>query len=138
MARTEQPLRLILWDIDHTLIETCGTGSQYARAAFQEITGQPQRHHPNITGKTEAAIIAETLRLHGIEPSDDEYLRRYAEALAHQYAQYADQLATQGRALPGARDTLAALAQHPDLIQAVLTGNFRQVAAIKLDVFHLT
>lgn len=127
---------LVLWDIDHTLIETRGVGGELYRAAFEEITGRKMEHQVEVTGKTEPAILAETLKAHGLEPSTD-YQLTYADALARQYEQHADELRDRGRTLPGARDTLAALAERPDVIQTVLTGNLRAVAVTKLRVFEL-
>ena len=45
--------------------------------------------------------------------------------------------ASVARVLPGAGQTLAALAELPDFIQTVLTGNLRAVAETKLRVFDL-
>ena len=39
--------------------------------------------------------------------------------------------------MPGVEDTLASLARSPIVYQSVLTGNLRDVARIKLEVFHL-
>ncbi len=127
---------LVLWDIDHTLVETRGVGRKLYRAAFEEITGRRMEHKPKLTGRTEPAILTDTLTLNGLEPSDD-YQARYAEALARQYEHRTDRLLKRGRALPGAREALAALAEQPDVIQSVLTGNLRAVALIKLRVFEL-
>jgi len=44
---------------------------------------------------------------------------------------------TVGRALPGAHEVLASLADEPAIYQSVLTGNLREVARIKLEVFGL-
>jgi phosphoglycolate phosphatase-like HAD superfamily hydrolase len=133
---THARARLILWDIDHTLIETRGIGSQLARAAFHEITGVRPERMAHATGKTEPVILAETLRAHGIEPTE-EHQRQYAQALPEQHRRHADQLRQVGRALPGAAEALAALRQVPGTIQTVLTGNYRGVAAVKLAAFDL-
>jgi phosphoglycolate phosphatase len=127
---------LVLWDIDHTLIETRGVGRKLYRAAFEEITGHRMEHKPKLTGRTETAILTDTLMLNGLEPSDD-YQAEYAEALARQYEQHTARLLKRGRTLPGAREALTALAEQPDVIQSVLTGNLRAVALIKLRVFEL-
>lgn len=128
--------RLVLWDIDHTLIETRGIGGQLARAAFQEITGIRPERMAVATGKTEPVILTETLVAHGIQPTE-EHQRRYAQALPEQYRRHADQLRQVGRALPGAAEALAALRQVPGIVQTVLTGNYRGVAAVKLAAFRL-
>lgn len=136
MADTASRPRLILWDIDHTLIETRGAGSRFARAAFEEITGKRIDHMADATGKTEPLILAETLKAQGIEPSDD-YQQRYAQALPEQYRRNAERLRQVGRVLPGAVEALSALRQVPGVIQTVLTGNYQAVAATKLATFAL-
>jgi len=128
--------RLVLWDIDHTLIETKGVGKRLYVAAFEAVTGRTMEHAIEPTGRTETAIFAETLERRSIEASD-ELQRRYAAELARQYEQHADELRTRGRALPGAEAALAELAQQPNVIQTVLTGNLRAVAHTKLRVFGL-
>lgn len=136
MTNDDARPRLILWDIDHTLIETGGAGGEFARAAFEEITGIRPKEMADANGKTERVILAETLRAHGIEPTE-EYQQRYARALPAQYQQHADQLRERGRVLPGAAEAIAALAQVPGVIQTVLTGNYKAVAATKLHTFGL-
>jgi phosphoglycolate phosphatase-like HAD superfamily hydrolase len=127
---------LVLWDIDHTLIETRGLGSQFYQAAFEAITNRKMIEQADVTGKTEQAILAETLRMHDIEPTDD-HQKRYAVELARQYEQHVDLLRDKGRALPGGDQALAALADVPGIVQTVLTGNLREVALTKLRVFGL-
>ena len=48
-----------------------------------------------------------------------------------------DQLRTQGRALPGAREAVAAVAELPGVVQSVLTGTIRPNAAAKLRAFGM-
>jgi phosphoglycolate phosphatase-like HAD superfamily hydrolase len=128
--------KLVLWDIDHTLIETRGVGGCLARAAFEQITGKQPEEMAEATGNTERVILAETLRTHDIEPTDA-YQERYALALPEQYRQHIDALKQTGRAIPGAAEAVAALHRVPGIIQTVLTGNYRAVAAIKLTAFDL-
>jgi phosphoglycolate phosphatase len=133
---TSPPRLLVLWDIDHTLIETRGVGRAIYDRAFPAATGQPLTELADIAGRTELDIMAESLRVNGILPTDAT-VGRLADALVRGYAQASDELATTGRALPGAMDTLATLAAHPGIYQSVLTGNLREVARIKLEVFGL-
>ena len=128
--------RLVLWDIDHTLIETRGVGGKLARAAFAEITGRTVEQMADATGKTEPVILAETLKSYGMEPSD-EYERQFAHALPEQYRRHADELRQVGEVLPGAAEALAALGLIPGVVQTVLTGNYSGVARIKLAAFGL-
>jgi phosphoglycolate phosphatase len=80
--------------------------------------------------------MAESLRLNNIEPIN-EMVTQLARALVRGYQDARDELRTVGRALPGVKDTLASLAHNPTVYQSVLTGNLRDVARIKLEVFDL-
>lgn len=126
----------MLWDVDHTLIETRGVGRAIYDRAFLAATGRPLDQLAMISGRTELDIMRESVRLNGLEPTD-ETVSGLAAALVRGYEDARDELATRGRALPGAYTALAALADNPALFQTVLTGNLREVARIKLEVFDL-
>ncbi|GAA1992585.1 HAD family hydrolase [Amycolatopsis minnesotensis] len=136
MSASEPPPTLVLWDVDHTLIETRGVGRAVYDRAFHAATGKPLARLAAIAGRTELDIMAESLRINGVEPTS-EAVERLAAALVAGYNEMAGELATTGRALPGAQRTLAALAADPRAHQGVLTGNLREVARIKLEVFGL-
>ena len=130
------PRLLILWDIDHTLIETRGVGLAIYQRAFPAATGRELTELAKVSGRTELDIMRETLRINGVEPTD-EAVRRLATTLVQGYEDARVELAGQGRALPGAREILAEWANRTTLFQTVLTGNLREVARIKLEVFGL-
>lgn len=127
---------LVLWDIDHTLIETRGVGGTIFKRAFQEATGGPLVQRADISGRTELDIMRESLAVNGLEPTE-ERVKRLADALVRGYDDARDELGRVGRVLPGARETLAELAADDVVRQTVLTGNLRDVARIKLEVFGL-
>jgi phosphoglycolate phosphatase-like HAD superfamily hydrolase len=127
---------LVLWDIDHTLIETRGVGGEIYAEAFLAVTGHPLDEMPALSGRTEPVIFREALKVHGIADSEGLY-SRFADEQARGYAARADEVHRRGRALPGAADALRALADRPDVIQSVLTGNTRPAAEIKLRAFGL-
>jgi phosphoglycolate phosphatase-like HAD superfamily hydrolase len=127
---------LVLWDIDHTLIETRGVGGQIYADAFRAVTGHRLEKMPELSGRTEPVIFQEALKTHGINDSDDLYAQFAAEQ-ARGYAERIGELRTTGRALPGAANALRALHQRDDTLQSVLTGNTREAANIKLQAFGL-
>lgn len=127
--------RLVLWDIDHTLIDTRGVGRGLSAAAFEETTGQPMRQQATIDGITEPVIFRETAKLHGLETTRADF-ERFAAVLAHQHVLHAAELRERGHALAGAAAALDALADA-GVQQTVVTGNVRPVAEIKLGVFGL-
>ncbi|WP_273937195.1 HAD hydrolase-like protein [Kutzneria chonburiensis] len=126
----------MLWDIDHTLIETRGVGGDIFKRAFQEVTGKGLTRRADISGRTELDIMRESLAVNGMEPTN-ELVARLADALVDGYEARRDELGQVGRVLPGARETLAELADEETVLQTVLTGNLRSVARIKLEVFGL-
>lgn len=134
MASTQPGSVLVLWDIDHTLIETRGVGGAAFRDAFQRVTGCPVREMPHIPGRTEPDIVAATAALHGLAPPPFE---DFAEALLEAYAIRQTDLEARGRILPGAEAAVARLATIPTVYQSVLTGNTRAVAQLKLETFGL-
>jgi phosphoglycolate phosphatase len=131
-----RPRLLVLWDVDHTLIETRGVGRAIYDRAFLAATGRPLTKLARISGRTELEIMAESLRINGIEPTE-EAVAGLADALVQGYKDGLDELRMTGRPLPGAAETLAELRAQPAVYQSVLTGNLRDVARIKLEVFGL-
>lgn len=127
---------LVLWDIDHTLIETRGVGSQVYAEAFAKVTGRPLEKMPELAGRTEPVIFREALKVNGVEPDEDLY-DEFATEQARAYAAHLDELRARGRALPGAAEALRALSERNDVLQSVLTGNTRPSAEIKLHAFGL-
>jgi phosphoglycolate phosphatase-like HAD superfamily hydrolase len=127
---------LVLWDIDHTLIETRGVGSLVYAEAFAKVTGHALRQMPELAGRTEPVIFREALKVNGVDDGEDLY-ERFAAEQARGYMEHLDDLRTRGRALPGAAEALQSLAQREDVVQSVLTGNTRASAEIKLRAFAL-
>ena len=127
---------LVLWDIDHTLIETRGVGRKIYQRIFPEVTGLSLRELATVHGRTELDIIHNTLRLHGIEPTE-RAVNAVAAALTQGYEAARVELAERGRVLPGVVAMLEQLAAEPGLHQSVLTGNTTDVAKIKVEAFGL-
>jgi phosphoglycolate phosphatase len=127
---------LVLWDIDHTLIENHGVNKEIYALAFELLTGRPARHRARTDGRTEPEIMRNMLLEHGIEPSP-EYLKRMPEALESATTSKAPELRERGHELPGARDVLTTLQSSPGIVQSVLTGNIKPNAITKLSAFGL-
>lgn len=128
--------RLILWDVDHTLISTRGVGGEVLAEVFEQLTGQPLKHKAEVTGRSELVILRETLALHEL-PRDAIDLDMYISALTQAHVRRAAELRERGHALPGAAAALDAFSQMEGVRQTVATGNVRPVAEIKLATFGL-
>jgi phosphoglycolate phosphatase-like HAD superfamily hydrolase len=128
--------RLILWDIDRTLIDSGGVGRDVFRDALQKVTGRTIDEIAEVGGRTEPAIFRDTLRMHGIEDTGG-YFPAFLVAQAEGYLARAGEMRRRGRVLPGAREAVEAFSGMPGITQSVLTGNPRTAAEIKLGVFGL-
>lgn len=127
---------LLLWDIDQTLIESRGMGRTIYERIFPKATGHQLRELATVDGRTELDIIHDTLQHHDINPTK-QTINDVAAALADGYRAAADEVAQQGRVLPGALEALEAFAADPGLHQSVLTGNTTAVARTKIESFGL-
>ncbi|MBM9509798.1 HAD family hydrolase [Actinacidiphila acididurans] len=127
---------LLLWDVDHTLVSIGGGVSRtiYAKA-FEHVTGQPLASLADMNGRTEQAIMVETLRLNGVEQPEALYDDFYA-ALAEAAHQLARRMREVGEDLPGAREAISAFAQR-GVVQSAVTGNIRPIAETKLAALDL-
>jgi phosphoglycolate phosphatase-like HAD superfamily hydrolase len=127
---------LVLWDVDHTLIENHGVNKETYAEAFRLLTGHHTEHPAQTDGRTEPEIMRNMLLRHGIEPTDD-HAARVPVVLEAATSSKAASLRERGHELAGARDALAALQEIPGVIQSVLSGNIRPNAFTKLSVFGL-
>jgi phosphoglycolate phosphatase-like HAD superfamily hydrolase len=131
----------VLWNIDLTLVDVVKvTRAAYAEA-FATITGRPLVQLPQMAGRTEPEVFFDALALNGVslrDPAESErLLAPFGAELATSLAARRDLLTTEGQLLPGAAESLAAVAQLPDVVQSVLTGSSRPNAALKLRAFGL-
>ena len=125
------PSLLVLWDIDHTMIDTGSVGRDAYAIAFRTATGIELADQWRFDGRTELAAATDALTEHGLAP-ETEIIQRLCDAIAAVHAVMADQFALHGKVLPGISQALASLADLDHVHQSVLTGNLREVAAIKL------
>jgi len=127
---------LVLWDIDHTLIENHGVNKETYALAFKLLTGREAEHRARTDGRTELEIMRDMLTLHGITPTAD-HVARMPAALESATLANAEVLRERGHELPGARDSLMAFQASAGVFQSVLSGNIRPNAVTKLSAFGL-
>jgi phosphoglycolate phosphatase len=128
-------MRLVLWNIDLTLLDvTKVTRAAYA-AAFREVTGRPLVQLPQMAGRSEPEVFFDAAALNGVTPPDDS--AAFSSALTAQLTKRRGELTTDGQLLPGAKEALAAVAGLDGVVQTVLTGSSRPSAELKLGAFGL-
>lgn len=133
---TTRAHRLVLWDIDHTLVDYTGLGSIWYAAALAGATGVQMHSRPHYGGHTELAISTEILTLHGIEADEATIQRLWRELIAAADRDAAT-LAAKGRALDGAAAALAEFGAHDGIVQTLVTGNLPEISRHKLAAFGL-
>lgn len=125
-------MKLILFDIDGTLLLVKGAGREAKAMAMVELFGTDAgaRTHP-FGGKTDWLILHELLEQHGYT----------ADALGQMMAQYQARMGFHMAAIignyaveacPGAHELVALLRERPDIMLGVVTGNVSTTAPLKL------
>lgn len=130
--------RLLLFDIDGTLLLTGGAGKRAMERAFLELYGVTDAlAGVSMAGRTDRWLAELALTRHGLEASPerlDAFRARYLAALE-------SAIHEPGRGhrglLPGVAPLLDRLAQRHQWHLALLTGNYRDGARIKLSHFGL-
>lgn len=134
-------MKLILFDIDKTILNAHGAGRRALERTLLHILG----HTAGLAqvafgGKTDPMIVREALTLGGL-PSDDvphlsrQILRHYPGELAREFA--ATPANRRITVLPGARTLIETLSKRDDVLLGLLTGNLEACAWLKLQVAHL-
>ena len=124
-----------MWDIDYTLLRGGGVASRAWMAAFTEVTGRAWEHMPAFGGRTDLDLCAETFRSHGVtDCTPERFFARYVEEVHVNRHLFAEQ----GALMPGVREVLDRLSDHPGVVQTLVTGNVPQVAAAKVAAFDLS
>lgn len=127
--------RLLLWDIDGTLISTGAAGQRaIGRATAERFGGSGDLDGVEIAGRTDTGIAHQILAKHG-EPVTEEsvtaFLDLYLELLAHELPR------SKGQVMPGVLPLLQRLERQPDTALGLLTGNLKRGAQLKLEHYNL-
>lgn len=134
--------RLLLFDIDGTLLDIAGAGRVAVERAFKQVLGvgnvTARARGVRYAGRTDPRIFADVARAAGVssavfEAERPRLLRRFL-------AEMRAELARDGhprRALPGVRILLESLARRNDVRLGLLTGNVEEGAWIKLRAVEL-
>lgn len=128
--------RLVLWNVDLTLVDVAIVTREAYAAAFRAVTGRPLVKLAPALGRPDSEIVFETLALNGVK-AENEHLPRFLDALAVAFAGQAHRLPETGRAMAGAGAALAAVAGLDGVAQSLLTGTIRSNAVLKLRAFGL-
>jgi phosphoglycolate phosphatase-like HAD superfamily hydrolase len=130
-------MRLVLFDVDGTLILTGGAGMRAFSKAMQQVFQIPVNHETiQPDGKTDPLIAREWLANFGWE---DRWNERSREAVFSKYLAFLEEEVNEADAhgsvhvLPGVVAILDALASQLDFAVGLVTGNLEEGARIKLE-----
>jgi phosphoglycolate phosphatase len=126
--------RLVLFDIDGTILLTSGAGRRAMLAAVNEVVDlDADATQIRFDGKTDPQIVTELLSAAGesVPPSPERIAaicRRYVELLSEELGRPT----TRTTVMPGVRPLLDRLSAEEGIVLGLLTGNVVGGAALKL------
>jgi phosphoglycolate phosphatase len=137
MMRSAAPTqRLLLFDIDGTLIHKGGMGSAAMRRAFHQRHGiEEALQRIRLDGRTDWSICREIFQNHSLPWSDsawNDIIEAYVACLEVEAKERPC-----GQLCPGIVPLLEHVAANPDFVVGLLTGNVRRGAEIKLRTFGI-
>jgi phosphoglycolate phosphatase-like HAD superfamily hydrolase len=125
---------IVLWDVDHTLIDNAGVSKEIYAAAFETLTGQRPAGPAITQGRTDRLIMRDMFRRTG---ADEPEWPVVEAALAEAGRARLEVLRRRGTALPGVPSVLKEASTHAGWVSSVLTGNIAANAHVKLAAFGL-
>lgn len=127
--------RLLLWDIDGTLISTGAAGQRaIVLATAQRFGGSGDLEGVEIAGRTDSGIAHQIFAKYGESITEERmrsFLNLYLELLARELPR------SKGQVMPGVLELLTRSEHRPDTVLGLLTGNFRRGAQLKLEHYQL-
>jgi phosphoglycolate phosphatase-like HAD superfamily hydrolase len=127
--------RVILFDIDNTLLYTGGAGSYAMNMAFHELYGVPDGFaRVEFSGRTDRFILESGLTEHGVEGDVAVHLKPFTDVYYRKLP--ASMKEREGYLMPGFPELLAAL-RNAGVVLGLATGNFSEAARIKLEFFGI-
>jgi phosphoglycolate phosphatase len=134
--------RILLWDIDGTLIRSLRSDSfkDYTIPVLEAVFGTAGRlPEMRVSGMTDLQIIGEALHQEGFT---HEHIRERINDLRLSYMEEMQKATGNGQqffeVLPGVREVLQAVADHPRYHSALLTGNIEPAAYLKMGLMGLS
>jgi phosphoglycolate phosphatase len=134
-------LRILLWDIDGTLIRSVRTGAfkDYTIPMLEEVFGTAGRlPEMKVSGMTDLQIVGEALKHEGVT---HDHIRERVHELRESYMNAMRKFTGNGQQmfelLPGVREVLQAVHNHPRYQSALLTGNIEPAAYLKMELVGL-
>src|SRR2546427_12101514 len=138
----DRSLRVLLWDLDGTLVRGARYGifKDYTVPMLESVfVTAGFLHEMIVSGMTDLQIVEEALRGEGITR---EQINARKHELQSCYIAEMNRATANGahviEAMPGAREVLQRVHEHPRYLSALLTGNIKPAAYLKLEITGLS
>ena len=129
--------RLLLFDIDGTLVVTGGAGQRAMNRAFHDVFGIPDAFKGvDLAGRTDTSIVGDAFTRQGMD-ADAHNTARFRERYIVCLQDEVPRPGAGKRVLPGIAPLLEALEPDARNFLALLTGNYADAAEVKLGHFDL-
>ncbi len=129
--------RVILFDIDGTLVLTGGAGMRAMAHAFGDLFAIPNAfQNIPMLGRTDSWILSDAVSVHRV-PSDASVTARFRDTYLDHLRRELQQPGPRKGVLPGVTVLLERLSSRDDVYLALLTGNYEEAARQKLEYFDL-
>lgn len=129
-------VKLVLFDIDGTLIRSGGAGVRAFEKTFTEIFGLKEAtKRMKFAGRTDVSLVREAFRLFEVEPAEVNFQKFF-----RYYPVFLEELlkTTKGGVCEGIQSLIAELERAPESpVLGLLTGNIRRGAELKLSHYNL-
>ena len=130
-------MKLLLFDIDLTLIDSARSGRRAMTLAFEKLFGiKDGMEKVNFAGRTDRAIFRDALIHQGMEwqkEKEENFKGAYLEQLKIEIAKPNSDKHIE----PGILELLNELSKSDDVVLGLLTGNWHEGAQMKLEHFQL-
>ena len=126
-------LRVVLFDIDGTILRSGGVGRIAMERALSHVFGSPGSSEYHYDGKTDRQIVRELMRIEGL--TDEEIDEQMGVLLDRYVGGLHEELASGKRTVhifPGVLELLDELEKEASVVLGLLTGNIVEGARAKL------
>ncbi len=136
-----QNLRILLWDIDGTLMSSTvhGAFKEYFAPVMEKIYGSSGKLAGlQVSGMTDTQIFYESLKDEGFTPEQIlAETKKLLPVFKEEMTKVVGKNPNTYKLLPGVREVLEATSKKTNFLNALLTGNLSVAAQIKLEYFDL-